>query len=216
MKALGKILRFSEHNISLVAFISFFLFSATYANEYNQKDELIIEKKDFPADADIFPLKDLETVGRPKSALWLYIILSAITAIGLLVFVKKKQVGGKGNKIVAPPDKQALNELKKLEEKTYSTSVEIKAGYFMLSKILRVYISQTFALPAFQLTSQEIGLFLKRADNQGWSRALNFLKVLDIAKFSDTGPERQAYWAAIREITMFVINTRNRSGTDNG
>lgn len=85
------------------------------------------------------------------------VILLLLLAIGLILYflLKKKKEKGKP-KVYIPPIQEALQRLKKLDEKQLLQQEKLKIYYSELTDIVRTYIEKDIKIPALESTTNEL------------------------------------------------------------
>ena len=160
---------------------------------------------------DILPIKPLEPVTR--SSFSYYILFSATIAITSIFFIilrkkRKKLPAIQKHSTLISPYLEAMAAMNQLEKERYCENEKLKSGYFALSKILRTYISRSFAIPARYLTTKEIMPLLENEADKGWRNAARFMEVMEVAKFSNFTSSDKEYNALIKKMKKFIIKTR--------
>ena len=193
-------------------FILFMLFSVWFFHPATSHPvETLLFDESSGAGDDILPIKPLEPVN--VSSFLYYILFSAAIAIASILFIvlrkKRKRLPEiRKHSVLISPYLEAIAAINRLERKRYSENGKVKSSYFALSKILRTYISQSFAIPARYLTTKEIRPLLENKADKEWRSALQLMKIMDIKKFSNiTSPDRE-YETFIKAMKEFVLKTR--------
>lgn len=174
-------------------------------------DEPLLLDESGGAGADILPIKPLEPV---TGSLFSYYILffATIAVISILFIVlrkkRKKSLAILKHSTLISPYLEALSAMNRLERERYCENGKVKSGYFALSKILRTYISRSFAIPARYLTTKEIRALLENKADKGWRDASRFMEVIEVAKFSNFASSDREYKTLIKKMKKFVIKTR--------
>ena len=164
-------------------------------------------------DVDILPIKPIEPLA--ASSFSSYLLFSAImTAMISILFTvlhrKRKNLSAiQKQSILIAPYLEAMSAINQLEKERYCENKQVKIGYFVLSKILRTYITQSLAIQASDLTTEEIvSPLLENKAGKEWHSALQFMKIMDVEKFSNFTSSDRKYEAFINEMKKFVLKTR--------
>jgi hypothetical protein len=163
-------------------------------------------------DVDILPIKPLEPL--TVTSFYRYLLFSAlmIAMISILFLVsrrkRKNQLASQKQSVLISPYLEAMAAINQLERERDCENGKVKSGYFALSKILRTYITQSFAIHASDLTTEEIRPLLENIAGKEWRNAARFMEVMDVAKFSNFASSDKKYEAFIKEIKKFVLKTR--------
>ena len=166
-------------------------------------------------DTDILPIKPIEplSVSSFSRYLLLFFLLSSmmIAMISILFIVlrkkRKKSLAIRKQSVLISPYLEAMAAMNQLERKRYCENKKVKTGYFVLSKVLRTYITRSLAIQARNLTTEEITLLENKAGKE-WRSALQFMKIMDVEKFSNFTSSDREYEAFINEMKKFFIKTR--------
>ena len=167
-------------------------------------------------DTDILPIKPIEplSVSSFSHYFLLFFLFSfmMITMISILFIVSRRKRKNlltiQKESVLISPYLEAMAAINQLEKEKYCENKKIKTGYFVLSKILRTYINRSLAIQAKDLTTEEIILLLKNKTGKEWRSALQFMKIMDIEKFSNFTSSDKKYEAFITEMKKFVLKTR--------
>lgn len=167
-------------------------------------------------DTDILPIKPIEplSVSSFSRYLLLFFLFSfmMITMISILFIVsrrkKKNLLAIQKKSVLISPYLEAMAAINQLEKERYCANKKVKTGYFVLSKILRTYITQSLAIQASELATEEIRPLLENKAEKEWRSALQFMKIMDVEKFSNFTSSDRKYEAFINEIKQFVLKTR--------
>ncbi len=162
--------------------------------------------------ADILPIKPIEPL--TVSSFYRYLLFSSMMiAIISILFIasrkkRKKSLAIQKQSALISPYLEAMAAMNRLERERYCENGKVKSGYFALSKILRTYISRSFAIPARYLTTKEIRPLLENEADKRWRNAARFMEVMEVAKFSNFTSSEREYKAFIKEMKKFVLKTR--------
>ena len=174
-------------------------------------DEPLLLDESGGAGADILPIKPLEPV--TSSSFSYYFLFSATIIMTSILFIilrkkRKKLLAIRKHSILISPYLEAMAAMNQLEKERYCENEKLKSGYFALSKILRTYISRSFPIPASDLTTEEIRPLLENKAEKEWRSALQFMKIMDVKKFSNFTSSDREYKALIKKMKKFVLKTR--------
>ncbi len=174
-------------------------------------DEPLLLDESGGAGVDILPIKPLEPV--TGSSFPYYILFSATIVMTSILFIvlrkkRKKLLAIRKHSVLISPYLEAIAAMNRLERERYCENGKVKKGYFVLSKILRTYITQSLAIQASDLTTEEIRPLLENKAEKEWRSALQFIKIMDVKKFSNFTSSNRKYEALIKEIKKFVLKTR--------
>lgn len=174
-------------------------------------DEPLLLDESGGAGADILPIKPLEPV--TGSSFSYYILFSATIAMTSILFIalrkkRKKLPAIRKRSVLISPYLEAMAAINQLEKEKYCENKKVKKGYFVLSKILRTYITRSLSIQASDLTTEEIRPLLENKTGKEWRNALQFMKIMDVEKFSNFTSSDREYKAFINEMKKFVIKTR--------
>lgn len=167
-------------------------------------------------DTDILPIKPIEPLSVLSFSRYLLLFslfsFTMITMISILLIVLRKKRKNlpviQKQSVLISPYREAMSAVNQLERKRYHENKKVKTGYFVLSKILRTYITQSFAIHASDLTTEEIKPLLENRAGKEWRSALQFMKIMDVEKFSNFASSDKKYEAFIKEMKKFVLKTR--------
>jgi len=170
--------------------------------------------EDPPDNLDMRPIKGIMLVNRGLWRTWIpyaLIALAALLAFGIWRIVKR----GKGEKgeieRLTPPDIAALKALDDLNRSGLIEMGQIKAYYFSLSEIMRIYMEKVRPFPAYELTTDEIAACI---DNDEDRKLVRLLRQTDLVKFAEARPtlaQKEEHWLQARQ---YVEDTRTRSEND--
>lgn len=149
---------------------------------------------------------------------YLWYIVGAIVAIGLIIFLIYYFKKNKGNKkpVLKPkgptetPNQEALRLLNELAEKQLWQNDKIKEYYVELTDILRNYIEARFKTSVMELTSDELLEVISRNSKMAVHREqlATVLRIADMAKFAKAKPLPQEHTDAFDKTKDFVLNTK--------
>ena len=167
-------------------------------------------------DTDILPIKPIEPLSVSSfSHYFLFFFLFSfmiITMISILFIVsrrkRKKLLAIQKKSVLISPYLEAMAAINQLEKEKYCENKKVKAGYFVLSKILRTYITQSLAIQASKLATEEIRLLLENKVEKEWHSVLQFMKIMDVEKFSNFTSSNRKYEAFINDMKKFVLKSR--------
>ena len=173
-------------------------------------------------------VRDLRAVRTPESPFpWMIVailgvvVLTIALAIVIALLVKKPAVA-KPPPPPPPPELTALQALNQLKESGLIENLEFEPFYVDVSRILRRYIEERFALHAPEMTTEE---FIQEASA---SHKLNtdhhmlvhhFLEECDMVKFAKLEPDQTAMGRVWESAVRFVNETtpgQNPYGTNPG
>lgn len=171
------------------------------------------------SDNDILPIKPLEPLtisSFPRYLLFSSIIIAMICIIVVVLRKKRNNLHTiQKQNVILSPYLEAMSAVNQLEKETYCKNKEVRSGYFVLSKILRTYISRSFAIQASDLTTEEIRPLLENEADEGWHNAVQFMELMDIKKFSDITSSDKEFETFINAMREFVVKTRCETVTKN-
>ena len=147
--------------------------------------------------------------------IWTWLVIALIILLSIFAykkyFTKKKKTLVDKKKILSPAHVVALNALKKLENKKLIDKKDIKEYYSSISEIIRRYIENRFNLPALELTTYEILVFIKDNIKKEESKSLkNILEISDLVKFAKKIPDQNENIKTIDLATDFVKKTKEK------
>lgn len=177
-------------------------------------DEPLLLDESTLVNTDILPIKPLEPLTVSSFSSYLLFSAMMIAMISILFTVlrrKRKNLLAIQKQIVLlSPYLEAMSAINQLEKEKDCENKKVKKGYFVLSKILRTYITRSLAIQASDLTTEEIRPLLEnKAENEKeWHSALQFIKIMDVKKFSNFTSSDREYEALIKEMKKFVLKTR--------
>ena len=175
-------------------------------------DEPLLLDESTLVNTDILPIKPIEPLTVSSFSSYLLFSAMMIAMISILFTVlrrKRKNLPAIQKQIVLlSPYLEAMSAINQLEKEKYCENKKVKKGYFVLSKILRTYITRSFAIQASDLTTEEIRPLLENKAEKEWSSALQFMKIMDVEKFSNFTSSHRKYEALIKEMKKFVLKTR--------
>ena len=161
---------------------------------------------------DILPIKPIESFTVSSFSRYLLFSAMMIAMISILFIVlrkkRKKLPAIRKHSALISPYLEAMSAINRLERERYCEDKKVKRGYFALSKILRTYISRSFAIPARYLTAKEIRPLLENDADKGWRNAARFMEIMEVAKFSNFTSSDRKYEALIKEMKKFVLKTQ--------
>ena len=139
---------------------------------------------DRPEEAQLFPIQEII----PAQAVWLIYLPWAMGSVILLLMVsgslwRYAARGGRKEPTEAsePANVRALKEMTELEARGLFEQGDVKEFYFILSQIIRRYLSSLRGFPAAHLTTDEIARHL---DNEQDRKILSLLQGADLVKFA--------------------------------
>ena len=139
---------------------------------------------DKPEEAQLFPIQEI----MPTQTVWLTYVPWAMGGMILLLMVslffwRYATKGGRKEPTEAgePANMRALKELTELEARRLFEQGDVKEFYFILSQIIRRYLSSLRGFPAAHLTTDEIARHL---DNEQDRKILSLLQGADLVKFA--------------------------------
>ncbi|MBE9570997.1 MAG: hypothetical protein IMF11_10240 [Proteobacteria bacterium] len=167
-------------------------------------------------DTDILPIKPIEPLSVSSFSRYLlpFLLFASmmIAMISILFIVSRKKrknlLAIQKQSVLISPYLEAMSAINQLEKKRYCENGKVKSGYFVLSKILRRYITQSLAIHASDLTTEEIRPLLENKAEKEWRSALQFMMIMDVEKFSNFTSSNREYEAFIKEMKKFVLKTR--------
>lgn len=174
-------------------------------NQAHLTDSLLINVKTVAVDTTKikkFPIKGIKSEPyklNDFSHLWwvaLLVLVLVASLVYLMFFKKRKKEVLKPQKPKLPPYKQAIESLKKLDEKLLWQNNKIKKYYSELTNIVRNYIEEELKVPALENTSSEVINLLKdfhytdaiKTDKETIEKLNNLLKEADLVKFAKSKP----------------------------
>lgn len=174
-------------------------------NQAHLTDSLLINIKTVAVDTTKikkFPIKGIKSEPyklNDFSHLWwvaLLVLVLVASLVYLIFFKKRKKEVLKPQKPKLPPYKQAIESLKKLDEKLLWQNNKIKKYYSELTNIVRNYIEEELKVPALENTSSEVINLLKdfhytdaiKTDKETIEKLNNLLKEADLVKFAKSKP----------------------------
>ena len=170
-------------------------------------DELTLVNTD-----DILPIKPIESLTVSSFSSYLLFSAMMIAMISILFTVlrrkRKNLLAIQKQNVLLSPYLEAMSAINQLEKEKYCENKKVKKGYFVLSKILRTYITRSLAIQASDLTTEEIRPLLENKAEKEWRNALQFMKIMDVKKFSNFTSSDREYEALIKEMKRFVLKTR--------
>ncbi len=95
-----------------------------------------------------------------KPYLWWLLLLLAIIAIGIFIYLRKKNIIIFERKPSIPPYEEALQKLKALDKKQLWQHQRTKQYYIELTEIIRGYIEKEWHIPALESTTDELNGFM--------------------------------------------------------
>jgi hypothetical protein len=126
---------------------------------------------------------------------WIMIGLAAIIVVLLVIYLvkklkKKEPIFTFRPKPILPPHIIAINGLENLKHRKVWQSGEMKVYYTELTDIVRVYIEDRYAVPAVEMTSEEImeGLKQTNANPDIVEKLRQTLMLADLVKFAKASP----------------------------
>ncbi len=174
-------------------------------------DPLMLDESNL-ANTDILPIKPIEPLTVSSFSCYLLFSAMMIAMISILFTVlrrKRKNLLAIQKQIVLlSPYLEAMSAINQLEKEEYCENKKIKKGYFVLSKILRMYIARSLAIQASDLTTEEIRPLLENKAEKEWRTALEFMKIMDVKKFSNFTSSDREYETFIKAMKEFVLKTR--------
>ena len=174
-------------------------------------DPLMLDESNL-ANTDILPIKPIEPLTVSSFSCYLLFSAMMIAMISILFTVlrrKRKNLLAIQKQIVLlSPYLEAMSAINQLEKEEYCENKKIKKGYFVLSKILRMYIARSLAIQASDLTTEEIRPLLENKAEKEWRTALKFMKIMDVKKFSNFTSSDREYETFIKAMKEFVLKTR--------
>jgi len=170
-------------------------------------DELTLVNTD-----DILPIKPIESLTVSSFSSYLLFSAMMIAMISILFTVlrrkRKNLLAIQKQIVILSPYLEAMSAINQLEKEKYWENKKVKKGYFVLSKILRTYITRSFAVQASDLTTEEIRPLLENKAEKEWRSALQFMKIMDVKKFSNFTSSDREYETFIKAMKEFVLKTR--------
>lgn len=149
---------------------------------------------------------------------YIWYILGALLAIGLIIFLVYYFRKNKATKAPAPPPpkhietpyEKAARMLQELEQKELWQNDMVKQYYTELTDILRTYIEERFNTPAMELTSDELLLVARRQKDMmhHYDNLATVLQTADMAKFAKAQPLPHEHTAAFEHTKTFVESTK--------
>lgn len=160
----------------------------------------------------------IEAPGEPFPAAfrgwwWLAAAAAALLALALM-FVALARARGRrpqAEEVALPPHVKALRALQRLHDAPRTTPAEIDAFYVEVSRVLRVYLEERFALHAPERTTEEFLRELEGGDAfaRDHRRELErFLSQCDLVKFAAFVPGEREHLATWELARAFVDATR--------
>ncbi|MFV9644414.1 MAG: hypothetical protein ACNYWU_01190 [Desulfobacterales bacterium] len=175
-------------------------------------DEPLLLDESTLVNTDILPIKPIEplTVSSFSSYLLFSAMMIAMASILFTVLRRKRKnlLAIQKQIVLLSPYLEAMSAINQLEKEKYCENKKVKKGYFVLSKILRTYITRSLAIQASDLTTEEIRPLLENKAEKEWRSALQFMEVMEVAKFSNFTSSDRKYEALIKEMKKFVLKTR--------
>ena len=172
---------------------------------------------DKPEEAQLLPIQEI----MPTQQVWLTYLLWGMGGIILLLLVsgffwRYATKGGrkKPTEAAEPANVKALKEMTELEARGLFERGDVKEFYFILTEIIRRYLSSLRGFPAVHLTTEEIA---RQIDNEQDRKILLLLQEADLVKFAEAGatPARKEgdLSAAVSYVRATSMISKNRHAT---
>ncbi len=157
----------------------------------------VVPVKKLPSDTD--DIRDIKEPENIKSHFWLYLFIILLIA-GAAVFAffyykkyfKKETEDIKIKKLekIIPEDIEALEKIKKLQQKGYLEKNKFKIFYFEISEIIRGYLHRRYDIYTLERTSYEIMIDIRKiVDDKNIQKLFNkFFRDSDMVKFAKYKP----------------------------
>jgi hypothetical protein len=141
------------------------------------------------------------------------VLLVALLGWLLIRFVIKRQHTKALAVVVIPAWQQALNDLEVLRKSDYIKNSQFKEYTFELTRIMRIYIEQRFAISAVEMTTEEflisdqVNQCLSVTDRQ----ILNdLLQQADLIKFAKEAPSAGFLESSMAQVIDFIQRTKEQ------
>ena len=158
---------------------------------------------------DVTDILDIEgPLNQPKDYTLYMIIGGAVLLLALIIYLVTSR---KVKYVYIPPDKEALINLQKLEEKSLLESGLYQQHYFELTNIFKTYVSKRFNVDAMESTSQEL---LNKVHSISEVKGkldedLNeFCQLTDLAKYAKRAMDDESNARMNDYVKSFVENTK--------
>ncbi len=183
----------------------------------------VVPVKKLPSDTD--DIRDIKEPEKIKShfLLYLFIILLIIGAGVFAFFYYKKHFikETEGIKIkepekIIPEDIEALEKIKKLQQKEYLKNNKFKIFYFELSEIIRGYLHRRYDIYTLERTSYEIMLDIRKiVDDKNTQKLFNnFFRDSDIVKFAKYKPTNNESKGIVERAVQLINITKRKFHQD--
>lgn len=131
-----------------------------------------------------------------KPYLWWLLLILAIIALGVFLYLRKKKIVIFERKPGIPPFDEAIQKLKMLDKKQLWQHQKTKEYYIELTEIVRGYIEKEWHIPALESTTDELHGFMldfiaikKLTTNKATANRLHkLLQESDLVKFAKYTP----------------------------
>ncbi len=181
-----------------------------------QSSEIFIEVKSvLPSDGgvnDIQDLEDLEVVHRPLRWPWIAATAAGVLAIlGGLFWWWRKNRKTVTSAPALPPHERAFRALNSLRKTDFADHAAVRAYYFAISEVVRIYVEGRFGFNATDLTTEEI--FARLADVQALQTAQrqslrDFLMQTDTVKYAARVPDNAHIAHTYEQALTFIEATQ--------
>jgi hypothetical protein len=181
-----------------------------------QSSEIFIEVKSvLPTDGEVGDIQDIEPLEVVHKQLrWGWIAATAAALVAILVGLfwwwrKNKQTLGATPAL--PPHEQAFRALNALRKTDFANLEAVRAYYFAISEVIRIYVEGRFEFNATDLTTEEI--FARLADISMLQAAQrqslrNFLSETDTVKYAARVPDNAHIAHTYEQALSFVEATQ--------
>jgi hypothetical protein len=167
------------------------------------------------AGKDSVQLRDLKAqqmAGKP-SLLWLWLLLGAAGAIGIVFLVRhlyRKFKSPPPPPPPKPPYEEAIEALQVLEARQYPSQGLVREYVFEMSDIFKRYIGRRFEVNAAEFTTEEMHAWIKRSPlGESLRRSLSwFFNTTDPIKFARLIPEADTLGRFGTEVRSFLEETK--------
>lgn len=140
--------------------------------------------------------------------------LAILAGVCYLIFRWWKQKAGalkKTSEIYKSEDEIALEELARLQKSNLIGEGRLKAHYFKISEILKIYLGARFHMNAVESTTQELLNQLNKnqlLSHPAFDELQSIFERLDLVKFTDSIPPVEEPAQLIQEARALIVKTR--------
>jgi len=170
---------------------------------------------------EIDDIRDIKKpVGISERSLVMYILCFIPLCFALYLFVveyknRKTEVSFFSEEVRKLPEELAYERLEKLRALDLISQNRIKEFYFILSEIVRRYLSDRYGLPIIESTTSEAYKLLRPVEKKYCSYIKEFLEDCDLVKFAKYIPEEaviERSFNTAKEIIDLTKPQRNHEG----